>query len=151
MKIWVGHGSEHSSRLVLVGHFRDADGARLTEDRIRALDDLALKQPEPNWEQREEWYDEATREALNSLRLWEVGPTDLDNFRYEHGVTRDGNRITITTEEYEIQGLIKVLVLAGARIEVYSHREWNRDGTPVGPAEGEGASIDDDERSEGSA
>jgi hypothetical protein len=151
MKIWVGHGSEHSSRLVLVGHFRDADSARLTEDRMRALDDLALKQPEPDWEQREDWYDEATREALDSLRLWEIGPADLDNFRYEHGVARDGNRIEITTEEYEIQGLIKLLVLAGARIEVYSHREWNSDGTPAEPAEEDAAPTDDEERSDGSS
>src|SRR5688572_8562883 len=115
MKIWVGHGSEHSARLILVGHFRDEGRARLTEERIKALDELALKQPEPDWEHREEWYDEPTREALDSIRLWQIGPADLENFRYEHGVARDGDRIEISTEEYEIQGLIKVLVLAGAR------------------------------------
>lgn len=144
MKIWVGHGSEHSARLILVGHFRDADSARLTEERIQTLDDLALKQPEPDWEQPEEWYDEPTREALNNIRLWQIGPADLDNFRYEHGVARDGHRIEISTEEIDIQGLIKVLMLAGARIEVYSRHEWNRDGTPIEPAEGDEAPVDDE-------
>jgi hypothetical protein len=150
MKVWICHGSEHSARLILVGHFRDADSARLTEDRIKVLDDLALRQPEPSWEQPEEWYDEATRQALNRIRLWQITPSDLDNFRCEHGVSRDGDRIEISTEEYEIQGLIKVLVLAGARIEVYSHAEWNRDGTPIErsaaaePAAGEQASSGDE-------
>jgi hypothetical protein len=144
MKIWVGHGSEHSARLVLVGKFRAAESARLTEERIKALVELADKQPELNWEQSEEWYDEATREALEGLRLWQLGPSDLDNFRYDHGVSRDGERIEISTEEYEIQGLIKVLVLAGARIEIYSRREWNDDGSPVvgDDAEAEGAIVE---------
>jgi hypothetical protein len=137
MKVWVGHGSEHSSRLILIGHFCDAEAARLTKERIRALDELALRQPEPDWERREEWYDEETRAALDSLRLWQIGPADLDNFRYEHGVSRDDNRLEIGTEEYEIQGLIKVLILQGARIEIYSRHAWNSDGTPVQPTDAE--------------
>jgi hypothetical protein len=123
----------------------------LTEDRIRALDELVLKQPEPDWVRQEEWYDEATREALDSLRLWQIGPADLDNFRYEHGVARDGNRIEITTEEYDVLGLIKVLVLAGARIEIYSRHEWNSDGTLVEPAEEEATPTDNEERADGSS
>jgi hypothetical protein len=150
MKIWVGHGSEHSARLILVGQFRDAERARLTEERIKALVELAIKQPEPNWEQSEEWYDEPTREALNGLRLWQLGPSDLGNFRYDHGVSREEDRIEISTDEYEIQGLIKVLVLAGARIEIYSRSEWNDDGSPVEEPEvgedsdGEGAPAESD-------
>lgn len=144
MKVWVGHGSEHSARLILVGQFRDAERARLTEERIKALAELALKQPEPNWEQSEDWYDQATREALDGLRLWQLGPSDLDNFRYDHGVSRDGERIEISTEEYEIQGLIKVLVLAGARIEIHSRSEWNDDGSPAVAAE-----VGDDTEAEG--
>lgn len=143
MKLWVGYGSEHSSRLILIGHFRDAETARLTEEQIRALDELALKQPEPDWESRDEWYDEETRTALDGLRLWQLGPADLDNFRYEHGVSRDDNRLEISTEEYEIQGLIKVLVLQGARIEIYSRHEWNSDGTPIETTEPEADAASD--------
>ena len=146
MKVWVGHGSEHSSRLILVGHFRDAQIARQTEEQIKALDELALRQPEPSWEREDEWYDEDTRKTLGSLGLWQIGPTELDNFRYEHSVSRDDARIEISTEEYEIQGLIKVLVLQGARIEIYSHRAWNPDGTPIDRSETEVDATTDIER-----
>lgn len=148
MKVWVGHGSEHSSRLVLVGHFRDVEKARLTEQRIHALQALALKQPEPDWERSEEWYDEETREALNELRLWQISPADLENFRYEYAAGRDDNRVEIRTDEYEIQGLVKLLILEDARIEVYSRRTWNDDGTPVALAEEEAGNEAEDEASE---
>lgn len=124
MKIWIGHGSEHSSRLVLIGHFRDAAAARSAEERLHALTELALRQPEPDWEQNEEWFDEETRRALESLRLWQISPGDLDNFRFEHDVARNTARLEIETEEYDVQGIIKVLILQGARIEVYSRHDW---------------------------
>ncbi len=141
MKIWVGHGSEHSSSVVLIGHFASVEDARLTEERLEALTELALKQPDPNWERLEEWFDDRTRAELNVLKLWQIGPGDLDNFRYIDPVTRTNDVIEVTTDEFELQGLIKVMILAGARVEVYSRREWTPDGKPIPdePSESTGA------------
>jgi hypothetical protein len=131
VKIWIGQGSEHSSRLTLIGHFARVEDARLTAQRIEALAALANEQPEPDWEQPEEWFDETTRKTLEELRLWQIGPADLDIFRYEHSAARDDMRVKISTDEYEVQGFIKLMILAGARVEVYSRDDWTEEGSPV--------------------
>lgn len=130
MKIWIGHGSEHSYNLVLIGHFVDETRARATEQKFERLKEAAESElPEPNWE-TDQRFTEGLRELLNELKMYDLSPSDIENFVYEYSVECRGNELRINTDEGEIQGFLKVLIDGGARIEVYSAHEWTPEGEP---------------------
>ena len=144
MKIWTGYGSEHSANLVLVGTFKDATAAASVKERFDQLADIAMNQlPERDWEDPDPLFSKEVRDLLKSMSLWDVGRTDLEAFAYDHGVRLRGERIELTTEETDIQGFIKVLLSAGARIEVYSAHTWNEDGSlrTAEPGDAEAAAV----------
>ena len=126
MKIWHGYGSEHSSNLVMIGHFESAGDALKAREVIQALVDQvrseqdagALEVGEPP-----EQYSDSMLDTLARLKMPHVNLNELEQFTYEVNVELEGNDLVITTDEYDISAFLKVLVDEGARVEVYSaHR-----------------------------
>ncbi len=133
MKIWQGFGSEHSYRLVMIGQFADAHSARAVAEKFERLAEVAEGAwPDEGWGQPSERLEAGLREALYEFKLYDLGRSDVDNFVFEHSVHVDGNQIRIDTDEGEVQGFLKVLIDAGAKVEVFSGHNWNDDGTPRG-------------------
>jgi Family of unknown function (DUF6375) len=142
MKLWIGQGSEHSYSLVLIGHFVDETKARGVEEKFERLKVGAESElPELTWEGDQRYTDELY-ELLKEVKLYELSRSDVENFAYEHTVKRRGKDIQITTDEGEIQGFLKVLLNAGARIEVYSAHDWTPEGQPRQEAPDEGSGPD---------
>jgi hypothetical protein len=130
MKIWTGHGSEHSYNLILVGHFVDETKARITEQRFDRLTAAATSElPELGWD-ADQRLTTGLREILDELKAWNLSRSDIENFAYEHTVRRSGSELRIETDEGEIQGFLKVLIDGGARIEVFSAHDWTAEGLP---------------------
>ena len=131
MRIWHSHGSEHSMNLVLIGRFETVSGAEAALERMEALRALAATEwSDDVWGRNDERMPGALRDELSKLKLYEMGPSDVDIYAYEHNVDRKGSTVRVWTDESDIQGFLKVLLYLGARVEVFSRHHWNEDGTP---------------------
>lgn len=134
MKIWFGYGSEHSYNLIMIGHFVDHTKAKAAEDKFKRLADGVAAEMEAGtmdvgWD-ADERFSDSIRTLLNELKLYDLGPTDVANFAYEHSIEVDGATLRLATDEGEVQGFLKLLINAGARIEVYSRHHWSDAGEP---------------------
>lgn len=134
MKIWVGYGSEHSFRLVMIGRFVDQVAARATletfEQLQRTVSDLvAADKIDLGWDSEGLVSDEL-RQALSDLNLYSLGVSDVANFAYDYSLEQDGETLKIWTDEGEVQGFLKLLILRGARVEVFSSHDWTESGEP---------------------
>lgn len=130
MKIWNGYGSEHSMNLVLIGRFKRAQDAEKVEQSIDKLsaqaskDDshsIAFGKPEGHR------FSDDMLSLMSSLKLNTLGPADLGQLVSEHQLRREGDRITITTEEAEVSAFVKLFIEAGAKVEVFSAHDYPPD------------------------
>lgn len=127
MKIWYGYGSEHSANLVLIGHFVNAIDAEQAKDLIEqltekitiAIDKRLIEVGNPPTR-----YTDEILEFLKSVNEYHIGLPELEQFAYEVKVQLDGNNVVVTTDEVDISAFLKVLLDAGARIEVYSAHNY---------------------------
>jgi hypothetical protein len=132
MKVWIGHGSEHSYNLVMIGHFADETNARSAEQKFHRLSAAAESElPEVGWDADQRFTSGMTA-LLDELKTWDLSRSDIENFAYDHTIRRSGKELRIETDEGEIQGFLKILIDGGARIEVYSAHHWTTDGKPRG-------------------
>jgi hypothetical protein len=123
VKIWTGYGSEHSSNLKMIGHFRDEEAAKAVELVFERLRDRVHE------DTKREMYDPAQEppdlsdemgQLLRELKQYSLGPADVENFAYDHSVSRRGADLVLTTDENNIAGFVKILIDADARIEIFS-------------------------------
>lgn len=126
MKIWYHHGTEHSANLVMIGHFQDASKATRAKEIIDALTEQVTKDQSNGTLTLGSPSDRYGTEMLNLLGRLNVsiGPQEVEQFAYEASVRVEGNDIVLTTEELDISAFLKVMVLKGARIEVYSAHDF---------------------------
>jgi hypothetical protein len=125
MKIWNGYGSEHSANLVIIGKFATASAAG--ENLALLNDAIAVAQSDYDSGQ----FESATRKNELSEGMMDLfrrtqlalGYADPEQFLYDFNATLEGDKVVITTNELEINALIKVLLHGSAKIEVYSAHE----------------------------
>jgi hypothetical protein len=118
MKLWNGFGSEHSSNLVMIGHFKDARDADQVKELLEQLvGQVAAEEDTPPPEGR---FSDAMRTMLADAKLYSLGPSDLADLGYDARITVEQEKLLITTEEIEVAGFLKILIDRGARVEVYS-------------------------------
>lgn len=131
MKIWRGYGTEHSANLVMIGSFKDVASAEIAKDIIEKLT-ATLESEETSGRlvvgEPTDRYGENVLQVLSELDVHNVRPTELEQFLYPLELKREGDSIVITTEETDIQALIKVMMDRGARIEIYSRHDYPDEG-----------------------
>lgn len=129
VKIWNGFGSEHSMNLVMIGHFQTVTEAVAAEQAFAVLKDLA-EEPwsDDNWSASDERMPDEMADALRGMKLYEMGRFDVDNFAFDHTVERIQDKIQIWTDEYDIQGFLKLLLHHGGKVEVFSRHQWDENG-----------------------
>ena len=128
MKIWIGHGSEHSYNIVMIGSFADETKARSVEEKFLRLKSAAESElPEVGWDE-DQRFTAGMMELLNELKFWGLSRSDIENFAYDYSLERNGNDLRIETDEGEVQGFLKVLIEGGARVLVYSAHDWTAEG-----------------------
>lgn len=130
MKIWNGYGSEHSMNLVLIGMFKRAQDAEKVERDIDKLsaqaskdDSLSITFGNPEGQR----FSDDMLSLLRSLKLNTLGPADLGQLLFEHDLRREGDRITVTTDEAEVSAFVKLFIEAGAKVEVFSAHDYPSD------------------------
>lgn len=123
MKIWTGYGSEHSSNLKMIGRFADESAAKaavLIFERLREriAADVEAETYDPG-DDAPDLTDEMS-DLLRELKVWSLGPADVENLAYEFSVQRDGSDVILTTDENAVGGFVKIMVDRDARIEIFS-------------------------------
>ncbi|MFB9159124.1 MULTISPECIES: DUF6375 family protein [Chromobacterium] len=132
MKIWNGYGSEHSMNLVLIGRFKREQDAEKVEKNIDKLSAQVLKDESYSNsfdEPADQRFSDDMLSLMRSLKLNTLGPTDLGQLVSEHHLNREGNRITITTDEAEVSAFVKLFIEAGAKVEVFSAHDYPSEST----------------------
>jgi hypothetical protein len=126
MKIWYQHGSEHSANLVMIGHFEDATEATKAREIFDALTKQVAKDQANGTLTLGTPSDRYGKEMLDLLGRLNVsiGPQEVEQFAYDVSVKVEGNDLVLTTEELDISAFLKVMLLKGARIEVYSAHDY---------------------------
>jgi hypothetical protein len=142
MKIWSGYGSEHSMNLVLIGKFKRVQDAERTEKNIEKLSDQALKDDSHSVyfaEPEDQRFSGDMLSLLRSLKLNTLGPADLGQLVSEHHLEREGDQITVTTDEAEISAFVKLFIEAGAKVEVFSAHDYPAGSSTLDESESEDA------------
>jgi hypothetical protein len=127
MKIWKGYGSEHSSNLVMIGHFKSVGSAAQAKGIIERLreqvyaDVKAGLMSESDPPQR---FTDHIMELFKEVETYIVAPAELSQFNYEFSVEQEGDSVVLTTEEYDISAFLKILINRGARVEVFSRHDY---------------------------
>jgi hypothetical protein len=131
MKVWLGYGSEHSSKLVIIGEF--ASDVKAKE--VLALFDKAQAVVMEDYKAGRIKDSEITRKFSDGI----MGLAEHDNFSIlgygdpeqlmmEYHAERIGNKIKIRTDEFDTNAVMKFLIHGGAKIEIFSTHEFDPQG-----------------------
>jgi hypothetical protein len=129
MKIWFGHGTEHSANLVMIGRFVDVKDARKASELISTLTDRVQAEERAGTLKLGDPPDKFSDEMLDFLlksNVVSLGPGELEQFIYDVKIDVSGKEIVLTTDEVEISAFLKIFIDHGARIELFSahhHRD----------------------------
>jgi hypothetical protein len=128
MKIWYGYGSEHSMNLVMIGQFKEAGDAIKAQ---KIIDEIT-KQVDADVEAKlmiigepSNRYTDNMLDLLRTLGIYNIGPTELEQFAYDVKVKAEGAKVVVTTDESDVSAFLKVLIDTGARVEVYSAHDYS--------------------------
>ncbi len=130
MKIWNGYGSEHSMNLVLIGRFKRAQDAEKVEKDIDKLSDQASKDNSHDisfGKPENQRFSDDMLLLLSNLNINTIGPAEIGQLVYEHHLRREGDQITIRTEEADVSVFVKLFIEAGAKVEVFSAHDYPSD------------------------
>ena len=124
MKIWKSFSAEHSAKLRIVGTFKTTSDLEETRRIIEELTDEVMKQ-DVSTQQRAQYTDEIMNIVRNhNGYCHSLGEEDLMNFTHAHNISYNDKMIEINTDELDIQGLLKVILSNGAKIEIYSKHNY---------------------------
>ncbi|MFA6055241.1 MAG: DUF6375 family protein [Thermodesulfovibrionales bacterium] len=122
MKIWNGYGSEHSMNLVMIGHFKTAEEAEKTEKLIEQLTEGLRDKIDVGTSPNR--FSDAVMDLLRKVNVYDLSPSELEHFLYDTRTCVDGDKIIVTTDESEVSAFLKLMVMKGARVEVYSAHDY---------------------------
>lgn len=122
MKIWSSYGSEHSANLVMIGQFKSPKEAKDIGELFQKLTDgLQDKIDVGTLSGR---YSDEVYALLQRLNCYSLSPLELEQFLYENEIKIDGSKIVITTEESDVSAFFKLMILQGAKVEIYSAHDY---------------------------
>lgn len=132
MKVWHSYGSEHSAALVMIGRFKSEQDANIFLAELRKLQET-ITAVMPDYEEQGRF----PKEIMDNLYhgkirfCYDMSPKDLDDFLLDYSIDKDeqnGSVVRMTTDDVGWAGLIKMMINAGARVEIFSeHNEKKKD------------------------
>src|SRR5688572_22532543 len=118
MKIWLEHGSEHSSNMVMIGTFETAVDMQNATDAIEEIREYI--DTTGDLHEDADRYSDRILELINKHRLYTMHPSEIDQFSFDFKVEQKDNQLIVTTEEADFSAYLKVLIENKAKVEVYS-------------------------------
>ena len=122
MKIWKSFSAEHSAKLRIIGEFKTTEDIAKTREIINDLTNEVMKQ-DVSRQTSAKCTDKIT-DIIKKYNCYCLGNEDLMNFTHAHNISYIGKNIEINTDEINIQGLLKVMLSNGAKIEIYSNHDY---------------------------
>lgn len=132
MKVWHSYGSEHSAALVMIGRFKSEQDANIFLAELGKLQET-ITAVMPDYEEQGRF----PKEIMDGLYhgkiqfCYDMSPKDLDDFLLDYSIDKDekdGSVVRMTTDDVGWAGLIKMMINAGARVEIFSeHNEKKKD------------------------
>lgn len=132
MKVWHSYGSEHSAALVMIGRFKSGQDADVFLAELAKLQE-AITAVMPDYEEQGRFPKEIMESLLyEKIKFcYDMSPKDLDDFLLEYSIDKDeqdGSVVRMSTDDVGWAGLIKMMINAGARVEIFSeHNEKKKD------------------------
>ena len=123
MKFWTGYGSEHSANLVMLGKFKTAEDATGFLAELEKLEKMIQED-----DNGDDVYREFPRKILDEMFNERIrfcndfAPKDLEDFRNDlrrHQRADDQSVVEFKSDVTGWAGLIKMMVNAGASVEVF--------------------------------
>lgn len=119
MKVWNGYGSEHSMNLVMIGQFESIEGAEKAKELIETVTEQIYDKVDCG-DNRPKRFSDEVMDVFRENNLYIFGPEELEQFRYEHSLDIEGDKLVLKTEESDISVFLKLLIHQGAKVQVYS-------------------------------
>ena len=131
MKVWFGHGSDHSANLVMIGEFKTEEDAARVHTLIDQIAEVAstdfAEGITDSWAKNEQLSEE-TEKRLRELKLFQLSPSDVSDFAFWNpSIDKVGKTLRLSSDNVEIVGFVKLLVTKGAKVQVYSADEYPDD------------------------
>lgn len=124
MKIWNGYGSEHSMNLVMIGQFESIESAEKAKELIENITEQLFDQVDCGIDKRPTRFSDEVMEILREKNLYLFGPEELEQFRYDHSLAVNGDKLVFKTEEGDISVFLKLLLHQGAKVQIYSAHDY---------------------------
>ena len=132
MKIWSEFGTEHSSNLVMIGKFKTEEDAKNVENFILQFTDVVREASDNGEIEVGESSGRFPEKILDFARtnpvLFTVSAHELEQVLYDIRIERQGDAINVTTDEYDVSALLKIMFEKGARVEIYSAHDYPKTG-----------------------
>ena len=128
MKIWQSYGSEHSMNLVMIGRFKQESDAEKAEELLDCLFEKVLSLAESDL--YEDRFIGDVSDLLRSKNIHYLSPNELTQFRYDVSFKRKGNQIRFISDEQDVSAMLKLMLMEGAKVEVFSAHDYPESDTP---------------------
>jgi len=122
MKIWQGYGSEHSMNLVMIGHFKSTEDSKKTYKLIEQLTE-GLRDKIDVGSQGDR-FDDDVMGLLKETKCYNLSPIELEQFLYDTSTRLEKEKLILTTDESEVSAFLKLVLVHGAKIEIYSAHDY---------------------------
>jgi hypothetical protein len=122
MKLWHGYGSEHSMNLVMIGHFKSLEDAEKTQNLIEQLTEGLRGKIEIGTSL--DRFGDNVLDLLRETNCYILGPSELEHFLYDINTRVEGDKIILTTDEFEVSAFFKLMITKGAKVEIYSAHDY---------------------------
>jgi hypothetical protein len=125
MKIWQGHGTDHSSNLVMIGQFKSSQDAKNAKELFDTLFNGLQDKIDPGSSRnRRDRYSEDVSSLLREAECYTLSPAELEQFLYDVHIRVQGDKMILTTDEYDVSAFLKVMIQKEAKVEVYSAHDY---------------------------
>lgn len=122
MKIWNSYSGEHSAKLKIIGTFKTVEDATAAENLFQELYKIAEQE---KLEAKNYYQDPEFKEIVEKYNFYSATFQDIKDLVYfGHSFEREENKITILSDDLEVQGLIKILIDNSAKIELFSRHDY---------------------------
>ena len=69
-------------------------------------------------------------ELLREANCYILSPSELEQFSYDARTHVEGDKIILETDESEVSAFFKLMILKGAKVEIYSAHEYPKTESP---------------------
>ncbi|WP_231759456.1 DUF6375 family protein [Microbulbifer elongatus] len=109
--------------LVMIGQFESIEEAEKAKDLIETVTEKIYDKVDCG-ENRPKRFSNEVMDIFREKNLYIFGPEELEQFRYDHSLDIEGNKIIFRTAESDISVFLKLLIHQGAKVQVYSAHNY---------------------------